>query len=112
VSAPSIRLVSSNDVLVHRFRIEVAALEAGWASAHAEHVAQERAAGRAVEETPYCEITIWHQGNTIGSFGGNVWPGAWPALFVFDRGNPHSGPVTYLSEEGLRMVSDALRGAS
>ena len=31
--------------------------------------------------TAYCEITLSRDGEAIASFGGSVWPGAWPSLF-------------------------------
>lgn len=35
-------------------------------------------------EAPWCEFTTWGSGpeRHVGSYGGTVWPTAWPDLFV------------------------------
>lgn len=43
-------------------------------------LAPEFAALLRAEETPWCEVTL-RSNDTLSSYGGTVWPLAWPALF-------------------------------
>jgi hypothetical protein len=58
---------------------------------------------------PYCEFTVWYQGDQLSAYGGEVWPTAWPALFTFTHGTAQTGSRTLLTAEGLRLVAEAER---
>jgi hypothetical protein len=36
---------------------------------------------KAKEDGAWCEVSIWSDGPELSSYGGQVWPMAWPALF-------------------------------
>jgi len=77
------------------YLVEGGAIDPDWASA------------LRTGEAPFCEITIWNHSDQIASYRGNVWPGAWPALFRSLRGIAQSGPQSMLTAEGQEMVSRA-----
>ena len=52
-----------------RYRIEGGDLTPDWAA----YLRPARIA--------WCDFTIWHGSEYLGSYGGEVWPSAWPALF-------------------------------
>lgn len=56
---------------------------------------------------PSCEFSIWSNSDQLGSYGGEAWPGAWPALFTCHRGSAQSGPYTLLTEVGKQLVREA-----
>jgi hypothetical protein len=90
-----------------RYRIEGGEISPEWAKSLERRV---RAFPNEVIETaPSCEFTIWHQGNQLGSYGGVVWPSAWPTLFECCRGSAQSGPSTMVLPEGLRLIAEAER---
>ena len=83
---------------VGRYRIVGGSLAAGWKARD----------GREA----WCEITVYQHGDelTLGSFGGEVWPAAWPALFVVGPRTIH-GQTTKVTERGaelLRLADEAL----
>lgn len=91
----------------HRYRIEGGDIAPEWATS-----LRRRATAfpsEPVPEVPSCEFTIWHSGNQLGSYGGTVWPSAWPHLFESHKGTAQSGPFTLVTTEGLRLISDAER---
>jgi hypothetical protein len=92
----------------HRYRIEGGEIAPEWSKTLARRVVAFQGCA-AVDETPWCEFTIWYQGNQLGSYGGAVWPSAWPHLFESHRGSAQSGPFTLATDEGLRLISDAER---
>ena len=59
------------------YKITGGTLEPSWAESHAKYLAREDK-----DEAPWCEFSIWYDGNQIGSYGGTVWPTAWPELFA------------------------------
>ena len=77
-----------------RYRITGGDLAPEWAAAVAVH-------GRPA----WCEVTIWPDGR-VGSYGGEVWPTAWPELFgstgtqEWPRGPAHTPAGLRLTEAG------------
>jgi hypothetical protein len=55
-------------------------------------------------DAPWCEITVWSDLSQVGSYGGTVWPSAWPALFESHRGTAQSGPFTIITELGQELL--------
>lgn len=102
---PIVTKLHSSNPDCRRYRIEGGDIAPDWAESHAKYVAQ------GGEPAVYCEISIWFYGNTIGSSGGTVWPGAWPELFDCQRGTAQTGPQTFIREAGLRLIADAERAA-
>lgn len=68
-----------------RYRLEGGDLKADWAAS-----VEERGT------VAWCEITVWDGSDQLGSYGGEVWPGAWPELFECHRGSVQSGPFTII----------------
>jgi hypothetical protein len=91
----------------HRYRIEGGEIAPEWSKS----LRRSQAAfpGTGDLETPWCEFTIWYQGNQLGSYGGSVWPSAWPQLFESHTGSAQSGPFTLATAEGLQLIADAER---
>lgn len=60
-------------------------------------------------EEAWCEITLW-DGEHVGSYGGSVWPMAWPSLFrvVGRRGSQR----TLLTEAGREAFAAARAAAA
>lgn len=79
-----------------RYRISGGDIAPDWAEACSER-----------GEEPQCEVTIWGGGDQLGSYGGTVWPSAWPELFESHRGSAQSGPFTLLTDLGKRMIAEA-----
>lgn len=54
----------------------------------------------------WCEISVWGDGadRSVGSYGGEVWPTAWPHLFLLK--GPRSSGVR-LTEAGLAALDAA-----
>jgi hypothetical protein len=91
----------------HRYHIEGGEITAEWKASLERRV---RAfPNERIDTEPSCEFTIWHSGNQLGSYGGTVWPSAWPELFVSHKGSAQSGPFTLATAEGLRLIADAER---
>lgn len=69
---------------------------------------------------PWCEITVWtnagilHEPDneslqpTLGSYSGEVWPSAWPALFHWRQGSAQSGPSTRITDDGMNLLTQAI----
>lgn len=60
----------------------------------------------------WCEITLHGHGRAaegwyLASYGGEVWPAAWPALFEGGRGSASTGPWTRTTAVGLRLLEQA-----
>jgi hypothetical protein len=93
-----------------RYRVEGGALSADWSRCHAKYLERERAAGREVPTgPPWCEVTVELEGTyagMVGSFGGAVWPGAWPDLFTVSPQRPDGDGTTRLTALGLRRFSE------
>jgi hypothetical protein len=60
----------------------------------------------------WCEITVYDGDPRIASYGGEVWPMAWPELFDASRGSAQTGPQTWLTEAGLKALAGAVAVAS
>lgn len=105
MSLPKITKLPSSCSDCRRFRIEGGDVAPDWAESHARYVE------RGGEPAVYCDISVWFYGNTVGSYGGTVWPGAWPELFDCQRGTAQSGPQTFIREAGLRLIAEAERKA-
>lgn len=59
---------------------------------------------------PWCSVIIWDESVDVGGYGGEVWPSAWPGLFLVD--GPKGRPRTRLTETGAALFEAArLRGA-
>lgn len=65
---------------------------------------------RRAGEEAWCRIAIWNRGDQLASFGGSVWPGAWPALFESGCGTAQTGPWTRLTGAGLALIEAARLG--
>jgi hypothetical protein len=56
--------------------------------------------------TAWCEVTVDTETGIVGSFGGEVWPAAWPALFgttgtaAWPRGTAQTPAVPKLTDAG------------
>jgi hypothetical protein len=59
-------------------------------------------------ETPYCEVSVWHRGETLGSYGGSVWPSAWPDLFEAHKGSAQSGSFVVILPKGRTLLDAAI----
>lgn len=66
---PRVTRIEVSTLGYERFRIEGGDLAPEWA--------ESLRPGRSA----WCEITLWHESENLGGYGGEVWPGAWPALF-------------------------------
>ena len=55
----------------------------------------------------WCEFVVYDGDPRVTSFGGEVWPSAWPELFGSSSGTAQTGPQTWLTEAGI----EALKGA-
>jgi hypothetical protein len=68
-------------------------------------IAEEWTKSLRVPSAPWCTVTIWDEGTQIVSYGGVVWPAAWPEVFSI------SGPVghqhTTLTATGVRLFDQA-----
>ena len=40
---------------------------------------------------PWCEFSVWDGSQQLGSYGGEVWPGAWPTWFTKIPGSVQGG---------------------
>ncbi len=56
---------------------------------------------------PWCQFTVYHGDDRIASYGGEVWPMAWPALFEAVQGNAHVGNGVRLTAAGRAAVEAA-----
>jgi hypothetical protein len=45
-------------------------------------VAPSWAAELRVPRAAWCSVTLWNDGDHLASWGGEVWPAAWPQLFL------------------------------
>ena len=79
------------------YRVEGGDIRADWAAYHA---------ARYAHEAPWCEISIWHGGHCLGSYGGSVWPTAWPELFRDLQRTAHGGGIE-LTEVGIAAIAAA-----
>jgi hypothetical protein len=96
MTGPIVKEIDGPSLGRHRFRIEGGTLRADWQDA------LDKRPGPA-----WCEITVWEEDSGalsahVGSYGGSVWPTAWPDLF-----QPIPGTVQYGSG-GVR-ITDAGR---
>lgn len=75
----------------HHFRISGGVIRTDWA------------ASLKPGETPWCEFSIW--GDNVGSYGGSVWPTAWPDLFEALPSTAQSGSGRLrLTEQGKALL--------
>lgn len=88
------------DRLRARLRVEGGDLAPAWASTLRD--------GR----TPWCEVTVYldEEGGSVGSFRGEVWPGAWPELFDCRPAQRDGAPV-FLTDLGTSYVRAAIFGS-
>ena len=77
------------------YRLEGGALAPQWAAEVREG------------EVAWCEISVWGDGDErhVGSYGGEVWPTAWPQLFV--PASTH-GAALRITPAGLAALDAAL----
>jgi hypothetical protein len=92
----------------HRYRVEGGEVTPEWSEGLGRHRGAFPGC-QTPDGVPWCEFTIWYSGNQLGSYGGAVWPSAWPHLFESHSGTAQSGPFTLATAEGLRLISDAER---
>lgn len=59
--------VLKRDELQTRYRIEGGELSGDWKAREG--------------NSAWCEFTVWHGSEQLGSYGGEVWPTAWTQLF-------------------------------
>lgn len=94
MSAPIVTLIGdfSKGLGWKRYRLEGGTLDPEWA------------ASLRPDEVAWCEVTTT-DGKHLGSYGGSVWPGAWPDLFTPTRimGNP----VTLITDAGKALLAQA-----
>jgi len=83
MNAPSIRKVKS-DQFSAEYEICGGDLAPGW----------DVRPGKAAS----CRFTIWHGRDTLGSYGGEVWPLAWPKFFEAIR------PSVTMGSAGVRLT--------
>jgi hypothetical protein len=57
-----------------------------------------------LREAPWCEVTFYGADRRPASYGGSVWPAAWPSLFAVAP--PHRQWVE-LTEAGAALVAEA-----
>jgi len=91
----------------HRFRIVGEPTADNWKKERAERPDKE----------PWCEVSIWPKDvhavdselcDHLGSYGGELWPSAWPELFYHNKPTAQQGPVTYLTELAQELFARAL----
>jgi hypothetical protein len=66
---------------------------------------------------PYCRIGLWidditeiKEGKQLSSYGGELWPSAWPAYFRADTSNnKNSVGAVYLTRLGAELLMQALQ---
>lgn len=68
------------------------------------------------EPYPYCDVSIWFEGEiregmSLSSYGGELWPTAWPEHFV-PPASPNKNTVghIYLTAKGAALLQAALKG--
>lgn len=54
---------------------------------------------------PWCSVIIWDESIQVSGYGGEVWPSAWPDLFIVD--GPPGRQRTTLTPVGIRLFDDA-----
>jgi hypothetical protein len=54
---------------------------------------------------PWCEVTIWNEEPAVSTYGGEVWPGAWPVLFRFE--GPRGRQAILLTDTGIAAFAAA-----
>lgn len=97
-SVPRITLISRSDSLGRStYRLDGGTVAAGWLRPGKE---------------AWCEVTLYdvcrrEDGWYLTSFGGEVWPAAWPALFESGRGTAQTGPWTRLTSAGIAAFRSA-----
>jgi hypothetical protein len=69
MTAPTIKRLSDTITGCVRYRLEGGDLHEDWQKS------------LRPGESIWCEVSIWFDGDHIGSYGGTVWPLAWPAWF-------------------------------
>lgn len=96
---------------VPRFGIAGGTIESSWQKSLDEYVKREHAAGRKATGLPWCKVTVEIDGpyaGVVSSFGGSVWPGAWPALFTIAPQRPDGDGSTRLTDLGLELFKAAI----
>ena len=97
----------------NRFRLEGGALSPDWSRAHKRYLEREKTAGREVPTgPPWCEVTMIDLDDARGivsSFGGAVWPAAYPDLFTISPQQPDGDGSTRLTDRGLRLFREVTR---
>lgn len=58
-------------------------------------------------ESAWCEFTVLRDGTSVGSYGGSVWPTAWPALFRTLAPTAQVPNAVKLTGAGLRWLASA-----
>jgi len=61
---------------------------------------------RRLGREPWCEFTIWHGQDRLSSFGGELWPSAWPELFAVGSRTIY-GQETKLTQLGRDLIARA-----
>lgn len=77
---------------VRRFRVMGGQLREDWREHHAKRY----------QDPPYCEVSLHGADHCVVSYGGSVWPSAWPALFRLVSRGTH-GQNFYLTSEGAAL---------
>jgi hypothetical protein len=86
------------------YRLTGGVITAEWLESHTRFIQNSR---HGMYEEPYCDISVWHDGETLGSYSGTVWPSAWPSLFQCHRGSAQSGPYTTITPLALDLLEQA-----
>lgn len=100
MNMPTVTRIESKIPGCARYRLEGGDLREDWAAS--------LRPGR----TAWCEISIWDGSDLLGSFGGEVWPMAWPALFESGKGTSQTGPWTRVTPAGRAALAAAVVSAT
>ena len=110
---PKVTMVKEEADIGHcRFLLEGGDIAPDWTESLRLRADRERTAGREVDRNAHCEVSIWFHPHGeggighVGSYGGSVWPLAWPELFVRIAQDLMSAGIA-VTEEGWALIQAA-----
>lgn len=59
-------------------------------------------------QEPWCEFSVWTGGRRLGSYGGEVWPSAWPEWFLHTPNRYNGGAGFTLTDAGALLLNAAV----
>jgi hypothetical protein len=77
METPTIRRLKGNFEDMKEYMLEGGTLRKDWEDS----LKMRDVGGVLQKEKAWCRITIWFDNDELGSYGGTVWPTAWPELF-------------------------------